>query len=296
MTFLKRNWLSLLLAVVCVALTVTVVNQNRQLTEQADQIQTIWGQLRQDVSDIYHLQGDVEELKPAASLVQAFSVTVADVDTVRQQVVLNLTVTPAEGAQLRYPRVTAHRSEGDPAHYLWPSADLREKNGLWEGELTLPVDETSPVTLSLLTGPHAEPAVETLAEYPSMTALLPVVLANHGGEAAYDQAGDGKLYFVHLETELTDPAGNPVVVEEPRYRVYRNGELALEVSALDYEIEGKGVAADPGDQMELNLTCRDAYGLSYEFALRRWEIGPDWRVRLIEQWRPAAYPAVVWPG
>ena len=294
MTFLKRNWLSLLLAVACVALTVTVVDQNRRLAEQAEQIQNIWGQLRQDAADLYQLKRDTEELKSAAPLAESLRVTVADVDTVRQQVILNLTVTPAEGAQLQYPRVTAHRPEGDPVDYLWPTADLSEKNGLWEGELTLPVDEASPVTLSLLTGPHADPAVETLAEYPSMTALLPVVLANHGGEAAYDQAGDGKLYFVHLETELTDPAGNPVEVEEPRYRVYRNGELALEVSALDYEIEGKGVAADPGDQMELNLTCRDAYGLSYEFGLRRWEIGPDWRVRLIEQWRPSAYPAVVW--
>ena len=296
MTFLKRNWLSLLLAVVCAALTVTVVNQNRQLTEQADQIQKIWGQLRQDVSDIYHLKGDVAELEAAASPVQDFSVTVADVDTVRHQVLLSLTLTPAEGAQLQYPRVTAHRPEGDPTDYLWPSADLSEKNGLWVGELALPVDESSPVNLTLLTGPHADPAVEMLAEYPTMQALLPVVLADHGGEAACDQAGDGKLYFVHLETVLTDPAGNPVEVEEPRYRVYRNGELALEVSALDYEIEGKGVAADPGDEIELNLTCRDAYGLSYEFALRRWEIGPDWRVRLIEQWRPSAYPTVVWPG
>jgi len=296
MTFLKRNWLSLLLAVVCVALTVTVVDQNRRLAEQAEQIQNIWGQLRQDVSDFYHLKGDVEQLKSAVPLAEGIRVTVTDVDTVRHQVILNLTVTPTEGARVQYPRVTAHRPEGDPAHYLWPSANLREKDGLWEGELTLPVDETSPVTLSLLTEPHTDPTVETLAEYPSMAALLPVVLANHGGEAAYDQAGDGKLYFVHCETNFTDPAGNPVEVKEPRYRVYRNGELALEVSALDYEIEGKGVDADPGDQMELNLTCRDAYGLSYEFSLRRWEIGPDWRVRLIEQWRPSAYPTVVWPN
>ena len=292
MTFLKRNLLTLLLAVVCVALTVTAVNQNRQLAEQ---IQNLWGQLRQDASDIHHLKDGVAELEAAAPLAESLRVTVTDVDTVRHQVLLSLTLTPTEGAELQYPRITAHRPEGDPTDYLWPSADLRQRDGLWEGELALPVDGTSPVTLTLLTGPHNDPAGETLAEYPSMQALLPLVLADHGGEAAYDQAGDGKLYFVHLETVLTDPAGDPAEVEEPRYRVYRNGELALEVSALDYEIEGKGVAADPGDQIELKLTCRDAYGLSYEFGLRRWEIGPDWRARLVEQWRPTAYPTVVWP-
>ena len=295
MTFLKRNWLSLLLAVVCVVLTVTVVKQNRQLAEQSEQIQKIWGQLRQDVSDIYHLKGDVEELK--APLAGSLRVTVEDVDPVRRQVTLNLTLTPAEDATLRYPRVIAHRPESAPLmDALWPTADLSENGGVWEGKLTLPVEGDGAVMLSLVTDPYSDaPGVEILTEHDSIKALLPVTLAGYSGEAIYNQAGDGKMYFGHCETTFVDPAGDPVTVKEPRYQVYRNGVLALDVSAQGYEIEGTGVAADPGDQMELKVTCQDSWGISYEFALRRWEIGPDWRVRLIEQWRPTAYPAVIWP-
>lgn len=279
MTFLKRNWLSLLMAVVCLTLTVTVVNQNRKLAEQAEQIQNIWSQLRKDVSDIHHLKSDVAELETAAKLVAEFSVEPAGIDAERQILLADVALTLQQWAPDT--SVVLHVFAGEERM----EAFLTPEDGVCRGRIEVPLQNSEPlrVTASVTTG-----GLTTLENVGggALGMFLPIRQSGGGWNGPWYRDGVMTCSDHHVSMEDRNYRGTEDVFE-PEFRFYRNGELALTLPGTtafeeaygdglggrfwpDTANGGWSVPCEVGDTVTMFFRCKDKYGLGYEFYVSGW--------------------------
>ena len=83
---------------------------------------------------------------------------------------------------------------------------------------------------------------------------------------------------------ITGQKDEAVVVNNPEFRVYRNGELVQELEAVAYpndfdssinyavhkDHEKWSIECEVGDSIEIRFRCEDKYGLGYDFPFANW--------------------------
>ena len=168
-------------------------------------------------------------------------------------------------------------------------------DGVFTASVSLPVEQkedTVPV-LTLLAETGGVTVREDVDNIPRTFDLMPVARGVSGGGSL--RWRDGQLLLPSgFSFTPYDFADNNITVQEPQFRLYRNGELVLQEEAVhragnpriphcyylrETNEDGRGqeipVEGVPGDIILLTFSCRDEYGLEYEFYIEGWEIGED---------------------
>ena len=168
-------------------------------------------------------------------------------------------------------------------------------DGVFTASVSLPVEQkedTVPV-LTLLAETGGVTVREDVDNIPRTFDLMPVARGVSGGGSL--RWRDGQLLLPSgFSFTPYDFADNNITVQEPQFRLYRNGEQVLQEEAMhragnpriphcyylrETNEDGRGqeipVEGVPGDIILLTFSCRDEYGLEYEFYIEGWEIGED---------------------
>ena len=300
-----KKWLYGVPLALCAVLLAAVLWQNQKFDALNAEVSSLTAALEQQAREASDLREQMETLRrslPEGPALADWSVTPVSVDPAHRELTVRVSVAPAEGRDIRVDRAIAHRPDADPAeNQQWPGAYSFDEltDGTVCGELTLPYAEESPVALTVVYYEGLERHTQEIARYDSMDALLPVRLAENWGEMGYNMSGDGRLYLVHQSVALADGAA----VEEPVYRLVKNGAVAVEAPAEPMQEPGTysgyphleefgGLPCTAGDRVELRFACTDQYGLHYEFTLHTWDILSSWQTA--ERW-PEGGVRVTWP-
>ena len=187
-------------------------------------------------------------------------------------------------------------------------------DGVFTASVSLPVEQkedTVPV-LTLLAETGGVTVREDVDNIPRTFDLMPVARGVSGGGSL--RWRDGQLLLPSgFSFTPYDFADNNITVQEPQFRLYRNGEMVLQEEAVhragnpriphcyylwETNEDGRGqeipVEGVPGDIILLTFSCRDEYGLEYEFYIEGWEIGED-DVENYEAAQLWYIPQLTWP-
>ena len=187
-------------------------------------------------------------------------------------------------------------------------------DGVFTASVSLPVEQkedTVPV-LTLLAETGGVTVREDVDNIPRTFDLMPVARGVSGGGSL--RWRDGQLLLPSgFSFTPYDFADNNITVQEPQFRLYRNGEQVLQEEAVhragnpriphcyylrETNEDGRGqeipVEGVPGDIILLTFSCRDEYGLEYEFYIEGWEIGED-DVENYEAAQLWYIPQLTWP-
>ncbi len=298
---MKKNGMQGAMLLLCVLLLFAVFWKNQEVRTLREENTFLSEEMARQVEC---LEGQIEELRCSlddAPAIESWSVSVEDVNTTRRELTICLSVVSAEGRDIQVVEAAAHCPGIEPEENLrWPRAYDSEiqPDGSFRLELTLPYVENVSVAFTVVYAEDGESHSQVLGTCQSMDLLLPVRLVENNGEMGYNLSGDGRLYLVHYVVTLAEE----MTAEEPVFRLLKNGSTVLEASAerLEGSYSGYphleklgGLPCEEGDQVELCFACRDQYGLSYEFILRKWEI-VSFR-DAVEQWPEGDGVTVTWP-
>lgn len=300
---MKKNWMQLLSLMLCVVLLGTVIWQGRTAGALQSQLDSLAEILEKQTLRTERLGEQVAELRKTISegaFCEDWSIQTSEVDAGRREITLDVSVTVNRDVQYSSITVVAHRPGVTPGrNEQWPWVyDWNGTGGVLTGSMTLPFDEDSPVALTLIYEKGGKQYSQELCSYASMTALLPVSVAENWGEMGYDMSGDGRMYQAHRTVTLA----NGISVQDGSFRIEKNGVTALEAPAeamkeagvySGIQLEGEGVVCAPKDRVELHFACTDQFGIGYDFTLRAWEINSA--KKAVEVWPSAEMLALTWP-
>ncbi len=281
---MKKNWVQTLSLALNAVLLVLVMAQGMRLRDFQSQMNNRLLHMDDSLrSEISRVSGQVARtLEEGVRLAADHRLEIAGVDRERRALTMEAAVTLREWqadtqavllADLAGETVTVPLDRGE--------------HGVYTGRVFLPLDLRGRAEVSLAVTTGGTTARESLDSWRDLSALLPLQRGGWGGAAWHYQ--DGLLTLDEGgSVSFYDGEGASVPVENPVYRLYRNGVLLeerpgvqTEASRLDgfYDYASgawpEGISCGPGDQVTLTFSCTDAYGLTYEFVQNRWTVGAD---------------------
>ena len=166
------------------------------------------------------------------------------------------------------------------------------ESGTFETVVGLPVTEHGELIFTALITSQGETNREQMMGYGDFSMLLP--LQSDGGGWDGPEYRDGVLSS-HFNVSVTGrDYQHPGEIRDPKFQVYRNGELVQTIAAVidPYSGSSNGVnytvdtedyrwslECDEGDIIEIRLCCQDEYGLGYDFLFGNWTVEgekPEW--------------------
>ena len=304
---MKRNWIalaSLALDLVLVALVLwqgsrldtleqDLWNVQDNLMDRQDQVMDEMGALRQDIQEGERLIADCS-LEPAG------------LDPETRSVLLNASVTLKEWGE-----------DTDAALLLELDGQTTEAplthagNGVFTGAANVPVEGNGSLTVTLLADTGGIVSREQADYVYQLSELLPIASWSPGfAELCWE---DGALLLPSgFVFTAYDQAYNNIPVQQPTFRLYRNGTVIFEEAAVEIPVreddpygyylremneDGLGetipVDAQPGDELRLTFACQDQFGLAYEFPFGCWQVY-DSAVGTVHE-DGDVFPALTWP-
>ena len=269
-----KNWLQIANLCLTALLLVLVLRQGAQLRSYREQTNDRLDNLRTVVeNEVGRVSDSVRSaMTEAARSVASYNLEPDGIDAENRTLLADLTVElktwSADTA------VTLLASVNGEAL----TTPMTGENGVFTTRLALPLEEMGQIFLDteIVTGGVSKR--ESLGGWSDVSMLLPLRNSGSGWEGpTYGEDGVMRSNFsIHLEGQQ----GQPISVEDPRFRVYRNGELVQTINArgntrqesgyLDMSVGSWELACDPGDQIEIRFLCQDQYGLGYDFLFADW--------------------------
>lgn len=281
---MKKNWIPALSLALNAVLLALVIGQGVGLRAFQSQVDSRIFFLEDSLrSEIGHISGQVARtLEEGVRLAADHRLEIAGVDRERRALTMEAAVTLRE-----WQADTQAVLLADLAGETVKTPLARGENGVFSGQVKLPLDLRGEVALSLAVTTGGTTARESLDSWRDLSALLPLQRSGWSGAAWHYR--DGLLTLDeggHIS--FYDREGASVPVENPVYRLYRNGVLLEERPGVQTEasrLDGfcdyasgawpEGISCGPGDQVTLTFSCTDDYGLTYEYIQARWTVGAD---------------------
>lgn len=142
--------------------------------------------------------------------------------------------------------------------------------GCFTAPLSLPIGGDEAVELSIDVTTAGVTTREYLGGWEDVSMLLPLRLDGWGYSGPYLQ--DGVFTCDSIDVNMHGAQGGPGRVRDAVFSIYVNGERkmtggSIDVTAVDsMTLEG----VELGDEVTVTFSCRDEYGLHYEFDLFTW--------------------------
>lgn len=166
------------------------------------------------------------------------------------------------------------------------------ESGTFETVVGLPVTEHGELIFTALITSQGETNREQMMGYGDFSMLLP--LQSDGGGWDGPEYRDGVLSS-HFNVSVTGrDYQHPGEIRDPKFQVYRNGELVQTIAAVidpysgssngvNYTVDAEdyrwSLECDEGDIIEIRFCCQDEYGLGYDFLFGNWTVEgekPEW--------------------
>ena len=273
---MRKNWIQIVSLVLNVVLLASVVYLDGKLEDTRRT-------LRNDIEDVERgIQSSVDQIewnvenaiKEATKLVTDFDVEPVgfDADTLSLEVLLRLSLR-------QWSPVTTVAVEttvgGDRSIQILPI----DASGNCSGILLFPIEKNQEIHVAAAITTGGVTSREELASWWDFSAMLPIQLGSWGGSMPEYQDEMLRLEsFLVCMDSLNDGYGIPV--DDPEFRIYLNDELVKtqpgnefpDGDIMQYDCVLEGVPCKPGDTMRLAFSCKDAFGLGYEYNLGIWNV------------------------
>lgn len=282
MKLLKRHWFSVLITVVCAALVFTTVKLRGDLTRLHVQVDIIRDLQREDKNAIRALEAKIAELEQGAELIAGYELQPAGIDAERKTLLADMVLTLRQWTADT--SVELHVFVGEEWTYSFPAVE----SGVCRGRVELPIENSESLRMVASVTSGGVTTREEVGSWWDIASLLPVQLSGFGG--ATPRYEDGMVQLHHYQADLFDGQDRyGIRVREPEFRMYLNdipvqtqpGTEQEDGGLVQYECLIEPMTCEPGDTFRMTFTCRDEFGLAYEFTLGLWSI-PEEEGRLEE--------------
>ena len=157
------------------------------------------------------------------------------------------------------------------------------ENGTFKTTVGLPVTGQGELVFTALITSQGETSREHVTGYGDFSMLLPLQTGGGGWDGPVYQNGILSSQF-HITIDGQDNK-KPGAIENPEFRIYRNGELvqtfgavidpsAGSSSGICYTVDTEdyrwSLECDEGDVIEIRFLCQDEFGLSYDWLFAAW--------------------------
>ena len=157
------------------------------------------------------------------------------------------------------------------------------ENGTFKTTVGLPVTGQGELVFTALITSQGETSREHMTGYGDFSMLLPLQTGGGGWDGPVYQNGILSSQF-HITIDGQDNK-KPGAIENPEFRIYRNGELvqtfgavidpsAGSSSGICYTVDTEdyrwSLECDEGDVIEIRFLCQDEFGLSYDWLFAAW--------------------------
>jgi hypothetical protein len=157
------------------------------------------------------------------------------------------------------------------------------ENGTFKTTVGLPVTGQGELVFTALITSQGETSREHVTGYGDFSMLLPLQTGGGGWDGPVYQNGILSSQF-HITIDGQDNK-KPGAIENPEFRIYRNGELVQTFGAVidptagsssgfcytvDTEDYRWSLECDEGDVIEIRFLCQDEFGLGYDWLFANW--------------------------
>jgi len=275
----KKDWMQIVTLLLCVILLGVTISQGKRLGACQNQFQDRMDRLEQSVDDKIDSISDRirQELDESNRMIKEYSLEPLGINKEKKVLQAILSVTLKQWHEDT--EVTMLVKLGEKAHSVSLTA---EENGVFSGGLELPLEENCEIILDAAISGGGMTFLESVGGWGDISMLLP--LHSDGGGWSGPEYRDGTMRS-QFNIMIEGQNGKPGVVDDPHFKIYKNGELAQTFSAVeDPYFASDGTAAytvdtenyywridcEPLDVIEIRFLCRDEYGLGYDFLFAVW--------------------------
>ena len=274
---MKKHLLQILTLCLCIALLVTVIVQGRRYEEYRGYMETRLENMYEHlISEIDSVSDEVRwELEEANRVVETYGIEPVGLDAETRSLAAVVSLELKQWHEDTEVRLLMTMGDELQDVYLSPRS-----NGTWSAIVNLPVEGDCWIEAEALISGGGMTTGETLSGWGDVKMLLP--LYDSGGSWSGPEYRDGAVYS-EFAIRIAGPDDSPAAVQEPEFRVYRNGELVQTLRAMPRldepgayrPVENLALACDPGDVVEIHFRCVDEFGLGYDFPFLNWMIDEE---------------------
>ncbi len=281
---MKKNWMQIVTLCLSAILLVVTIDQSTRLKEYQQQMENNIESLKWTVyNDVQSICNRIEgELEEANRVVSEYALEPTGLDKESRSLQSDVSVTLKEWYEDT--EVTLLATMGEVTVPLSMTSD---GNGTFTGQLSLSVEDNYEIFLNALISGGGLTKKEILGSWGNVFMLLP--LQNGGGGWSGPDYHQGVLSS-QFNITIRGQNGVPGPIKEPKFQVYKNGELAQTLSAVvhPYESASDGICytvdtednlwsmeCDIEDVIDIHFLCEDEYGLGYDFPFQSWNVGGE---------------------
>ena len=276
---MKENLIQSLSLILCLVLLVVLLGQNRQIREQVNQLENEVHQLRSSMTEeVRNISFQVrQELEDSQRVVAEYDLQPKEVSQEDHALLADVSVTLKEW----FPdtQVSLLASVEDSQHEYLMETDSK---GTFTAHIGIPLEAAQEIKLTAKLSGGGKNSLEHLGAWSDISLLLP--LQNGGGGWSGPEYRDG-IMNSNFNIAINGRNGVPGPIANPRFQVYRNGELAQTIPAVIdvYSSSSGGVCyttdtqgnrwhleCQDGDVVDIRFLCEDEYGLGYDFLFATW--------------------------
>lgn len=274
MQFLKRNWLHMMSLGLSAILLLLLLDQKNEVAR-------LGIKLSDDMNTPH------EYTTCTVQQVASYTLMPVEIDSKRHAIQLKVSIALTQldqNATVRLVYCLGTDLLGTPLQ--------KASDGLFSGNIMLPVDREPTVKIMVTVDTKEGRWGEELYDG-AIAELLPIRLGTCSGDTIYN---GGTLYQTEWGVDFFE------AVFSPEFLIYKNGKLLQRnpchpkfdnAKAYWDSMDSYAVDCDTGDNVELRLACKDSFGLTYEFSIKRWKITESSAVALNTT---SSHPTITWPN
>lgn len=277
---MKKDFWSIITAVLCVVLLFVVIAQGKRLDGLSQKIDGKVDSLR------YELQGEISnisnivrsELEELDRIVLRSELKPMGIDKDNKKLLANAVVNLKEWREDT--EVTLYVTIGSEK---LPVAMTSDGNGGFSATVALPceVDAKNIIELEALVSGGDMTRKESLGAWGDISMLLP--LRSDGGGWSGPTYKNGVMSS-QFNISMAGQSQTSAVVNNPEFWIYKNGEFVQKYEAVQttyYSSDGRNYTVNTennlwsidckvGDNIDIRFRCEDEYGLGYDFLFANW--------------------------
>ena len=278
---MKKNGLQIVSLLLSIVLLVLVFKQNQTIEDLRRSLQSVENRMHNLEDDVRGISGDVTRaMEEATNPILDWEIQPVGIDKENQWLLANVVLELKNWQEDT--TVNFETAVSSDQHILVLPVNSA---GTCSGMMQVPVNGQCEVRLAAVIIGGGESQRVDLGGWGDISMLLPI--QSDGGGFDGPEYRDGLLSSqFHISVTGWDYQ-QPGRIDEPKFQVYRNGELAQTIAAVidPYSGSSNGVCytvdtedyrwsleCNEGDTIEIRFLCQDEYGLGYDFLFANWTV------------------------
>ena len=299
---MKNHWMQYLSCTLCAVLLIIIIVQGKKLdayqTQINNQMESLQRSVDEDIQNIrYYIDSQLENTD---RLVRSYELIPSGIDTNSHCLNAEVSISLKEWYDDTDVELIAAINQQNIT-----VAMIGDETGVFRGQISLPVESSTPVFMSTQIAGGGMTRTEDLGGWSDVSMLLPLQNSGSGWSGPDYRGGVMRSQFsitirgFHGELlKFYEEQGVPASVQNPEFHIYRNGELEqtlpaiagaqedniriasglepefhAESSEITYSVGDEwSIECKTGDVIDIHFVCQDKYGLGYDFFFTSWTV------------------------